>query len=164
MSARARAARAPRFAARWCACLAMLALCACAGTAHWPKVDLTESGWRVWTGQALWTPAGDRPPIAGEVILARRAGDEIFVSFSKPPLPIFTARTLAGQWRIDMLEGGQSHSGRGEPPQRFVWLDLPGLLEGGIPRGNWTIVESAAEEWSIRNPETGEAIRLVLDL
>ena len=117
----------------------------------------------MWTGQALWTPEGDRPPIAGEVIIARRKSGEIFVSFSKPPLPIFTARALAGHWRIDFVDAGQSHAGRGEPPRRFVWFALPTLLEGGPPTGDWTSEKLDGAQWSIRNTNTGEAIRLVLD-
>lgn len=126
-------------------------------------MDLSDAGWTVWTGQALWTRDAERSPIAGEVIVARRTAGEVFVSFSKPPLPIFTARTLAGQWRIDLVDGGQSHAGRGKSPERFVWLDLPRLLEGGSPRGDWTSEKLAAGEWWIRNPETGEVIRLLLD-
>lgn len=141
----------------------VVGLSGCTGTVEWPAVDLADAGWTVWTGQALWTRDADRSPIAGEVIVARRTAGEVFVSFSKPPLPIFTARTLAGQWRIDLVDGGQSHSGRGKPPERFVWLDLPRLLEGGSPRGDWTSEKLAAGEWWIRNPETGEVIRLLLD-
>jgi hypothetical protein len=152
-----------RGTARWCVCLVSLTLWGCAGTANWPEVDLARGGWTLWTGQALWTPEGDRPPIAGEVIIARRASDEVFVSFSKPPLPIFTARTLAGQWRIDFVDAGQSHAGRGKPPRRFVWFALPRLLEGGAPPADWTIAKLAGAQWSIRNVDTGEAIRLVLD-
>lgn len=152
-----------RGTAYWCLCLVSLTLYGCASTTNWPEVDLSDAGWAVWTGQALWTREGDRPPIAGEVIIARRASGEVFVSFSKPPLPIFTARTLAGQWRIDFVDAGQSHSGHGKPPRRFVWFALPGLLEGGAPPADWTIALPAGAQWSIRNASTGEAIRLVLD-
>ncbi len=158
-----RPVRARHDAARWCVYLVSLTLFGCASTADWPQIDLSQAGWTVWTGQALWTPGGDRSPIAGEVIIARRASDEVFVSFSKPPLPIFTARAVAGQWRIDFVDAARSHAGRGKPPRRFVWFELPRLLEGNPPTGDWSSEKLDGAQWSIRNANTGEAIRLVLD-
>jgi hypothetical protein len=144
--------------------IASTCLSGCATSVDLPEVDLAADGWRIWTGQAVWTRNGESPPIAGEVIVARDDQGDVYASFSKPPLPIFSARTHDGTWRIDVVEGGKSYSGRGDPPKRFVWFDLPVVLEGGAPRGMWSSESPGPGEYLIRNTKTGESVRLVLDL
>jgi hypothetical protein len=126
-------------------------------------VDLSERGWTVWRGQAVWKPGFDRPPLSGELIVARHRGGDLLVDFSKPPFPVFTARTASGSWRVDFVERGRSHRGRGRPPKRFVWFRLPEILAGAPAPGSWRAEWVADGGWSLVNRETGESIRLVLD-
>ena len=126
-------------------------------------VDLTAPDWTVWRGQALWTREGEVPPLAGELIVARNRGGDVLIDFSKPPFPIFTARTGSGSWRIDFVERGRSYSGRGNPPKRFVWFRLPAILEGAPAPENWRAERDNGYRWSLINAKTGESIRLVLD-
>jgi len=128
-----------------------------------PEVDLFDRRWTVWSGQALWTSGADRPSIAGELMVARNTLGEVLVSFSKPPLPIFTAQTAGGSWRIDFVERGRSYGGRGSPPRRFIWFRLPELLEGGPAPRRWLLENASSDEWTLSNPGTGESIRVVLD-
>lgn len=140
-----------------------LGLASCATVGPLPQVDLTDAGWTVWVGQAIWKPRSDRPPLAGDLLIAQHTNRDVLVSFSKSLLPIFTAQTAGGLWRIDFVERGRSYSGRGRPPDRFVWFRLPYLIAGASAPKNWEIDAAGSGEWSIINDRTGETIKLVLD-
>ena len=128
-----------------------------------PDVDLEAPGWEVRTGQALWKRRGGQPALAGEVIVARHENGDVLVSFSKPPVPIFTARITGREWRIDFVDRGRSLSGKGHGPKRFVWLRLPELLKGAAPPRGWRFERAAEDEWTLSHEKSGERIRLVLD-
>src|SRR5512137_846284 len=54
---------------------AVMAVCVVVGTAGCrtapplPAVDLSQPGWRSEHGQALWTPAGGKQELAGDLLL-----------------------------------------------------------------------------------------------
>jgi hypothetical protein len=134
----------------------------CTTVTRLPEVDLSSPGWTVRSGQARWRPGTDRPALAGELIVARHTDGDVLVVFSKPPFRIFTAQTADGLWQIDFVEGG-SYSGRGAPPERFIWFYVPEILDGAAAPADWEVEALAPDEWSMTNLRTGEAIRLVLD-
>lgn len=127
------------------------------------KVDLEDPGWRIWRGQALWKPGAERPTLAGDIIVARHQNGDILVNFSKSPLPLVTARTAGGTWRFDIVEGGRFYSGRGSPPKRIVWFFLPALLDGETMPKNWKAEMTEKSVWAVRNQQTGETIRMVIE-
>lgn len=144
--------------------LLLLAGLGCAAApAPLPEVDLSRPGWTVWSGQALWRPGAGRPALAGELIAARRDDGEVLVSFSKPPLPLFTAQAAGGRWRIDFVAKGRAYGGRGRPPRRFVWFRLPEILAGAPAPPRWEVGRPADDEWTLVHRGRGERIRLVLD-
>lgn len=145
------------------AAVLLLLLAGCATVGPLPEADLDQPQWSVQTGQALWKRKGDARPIAGEVILARHEDGDVLVSFSKPPLPLFTARTKDGAWRIDFVRGGRAWSGHGRPPKRFVWFRLPDVLAGAPAPKGWLAERVADDEWLLTHGKSGETIRLVLD-
>jgi hypothetical protein len=126
-------------------------------------VDIDDPQWKVWQGQALWTPRSDLSALAGDLIVARNPAGDVLVSFSKPPFPIFTAQSSGGLWRIDFIDKGRSYSGIGRPPGKFIWFRLPELLEGAAPPKQWEVSEAPEREWSLVNRKTGENILVVLD-
>jgi hypothetical protein len=128
-----------------------------------PGADLSAPGWKVYTGQALWKAKTDTPPLAGDLIAARHSNGDVLINFSKPPIPIFTAQTAGRLWRIDFIERDRSYSGRGNPPQRFIWFILPALLEGTQAPAPWDFSVQADARWSLINPKTGEEILFVID-
>jgi hypothetical protein len=140
-----------------------VALSGCASTPVLPQVDLSAAGWQVYTGQALWKADADRPPLAGELIVARHANGDRLISFSKPPIPMFTAQTVARAWRIDFIERGRTYGGHGDPPGRFIWFLLPDLLEGAAAPKGWTMSVQDEVRWSLVNPKKGEEILFVVD-
>lgn len=142
--------------------LALGLLCGCSTLGTLPPVDLSEPGWTVWNAQALWKRTEDRAALAGELIVARHDNGNVLVSFSKPPLPIFTAQSTAGAWKIDFVERGRSYSGRGRPPRRFIWFSLPQVLSGRPPPAGWRVETAREGELELLH-RGGERIRLVLD-
>lgn len=143
--------------------LLWLALSAACATRPIEPIDLSRPGWTEWRGQAVWRPGDGRPPLAGEVLLARHAGGDVLVEFAKPPFPVFTATTRGRSWRIDLVEGGRSRAGGGAPPRRFVWFHLPAVLAGEPPPAGWTVERRGEAELSLAHASRGESIRLVLD-
>lgn len=111
----------------------------------------------------MWHAGADRPALAGDVILARHENGDVLVHFSKSPFSIFTARTAGARWSIDFIERGQSHSGRGKPPRRFVWFYLPGVLQGETAPSGWQVRSEGDGGWTLVNAGSRESIRLVLD-
>ncbi len=137
---------------------------ACMTIGDLPAVDLEQPGWTTWTGQATWRPTGTAAPLAGDILAGRHEDGDVFVSFSKAALPIFTAHTTAGKWQIEFVERGRSYSGFGRPPKRFAWFALPSLLdERGTSLSGWVIDWRAADELVLLNDTTGERMHLIVD-
>ena len=135
----------------------------CSRLVSLPEVDLDDPKWTIWEGQALWTPRSDMTALAGDLIVGRTEDRDILVNFSKSPFPIFTCQSTGTRWRIDFIDKGRSYSGFGRPPKRFVWFQLPDLLEGASPPKHWEVAEETDKDWLLLNKKTGEKIRVVLD-
>ena len=144
--------------------LLAIVLSSCTTGVLLPEVDLSAAGWTVWNGQALWKAEADRPAIAGEILLARHSNGDVLISFAKPPVPIFTAQTSGKIWKIDFIHTQRTHSGTGGPPSRFIWFQIPSLLEDATAPKGWLLLTVDDPIWELRNPESGEHIRLVLDI
>lgn len=129
-----------------------------------PDVDLEEETWQVRQGQAVWKANADAPPIAGDLLIAKDNAGNVFISFSKGPVPVFTARSTADGWLLDLAVRGKSFSRRGNPPKRFIWFAVPALLDGAPPPKGWTADKVADDEWMLEKPKNGETVRLILDL
>ncbi len=146
-------------------CLILPALGGCLGAPAFPAADLDADGWTLHTGQALWQPAADgAPELAGELLVAKHAAGERLISFVKPPLPLFTARTWDRYWRIQFVEKDRHYAGRGKPPsRRFVWFALPGIIAGEPPPKGWTLERRSPLRFTLRHEHTGEFLRVALD-
>ncbi len=120
-------------------------------------MDLKEPGWTVHQGQAVWRLPHHGREIAGDLLVATRPNGEAFVQFSKTPFPLVTARAQPNQWEADFPPQNKSYSGRGQPPQRLIWLYLPRMLAGQAPPRNWSWQESP-QGWHLENRTTGESV------
>lgn len=139
-------------------------LAACSSAFVMPERDLNADVWTVWSGQASWKPDRDRPSIAGDILLARHHDGDVYVNFAKSPVGIFTAQTHQGHWQLDLVQRDASHAGRGRPPKRFVWFQLPAVVAGSqalLPP--WNVEKKASSEWMIENAKSGETILLFID-
>ena len=120
-----------------------------------PPADLSQPGWQVQRGQAVWQPPQGRPELAGEILIARRTDGTAFIQFTKDPFPLATAQMTADRWQIDFGAGRRSWRGRGRPPKLFLWFQLPRALHGGAPDSPWRFSQTN-ESWRIENPRRGE--------
>ncbi len=123
-----------------------------------PAADLSAPGWRTLQGQAVWKPSADRPELAGDLLLATNLNGDFFVQFTKTPFPLVTAESLGGQWQIKFGADEHSWRGRGLPPARFAWFQLPQALLNPNLAGNWTFKKGGALSWRLFNRQTGETL------
>ncbi len=128
-----------------------------------PPANLSEPGWQLRQGQALWRSKRDAPEIAGEVILATNTTGRAFIQFLKNPLPLVTAQIQPEAWQIEFVPEKRHFGGRGMPPRQLLWLHLLRALQqtqlpAGVEFGK--IPEDGVR---IENKQTGESITLFLN-
>lgn len=141
--------------------LTALVLIFCAGchTAKpLPPADFSAPGWRVQKGQAVWKSLTGRPELAGDLLLATNRNGDFLIQFSKMPFPLATAQVAGGQWQIEFGADQYSGHGRGTPPNRFAWFQLPGALRDAKVGGNWQFTHVETNSWRLENSRTGEAL------
>jgi hypothetical protein len=139
--------------------LLLLIFCAgCHTAAPLPSADFSAPGWRVQQGQAVWKPAQDRPELAGDLLLATNVNGNFFIQFSKIPFPLATAQVSGGQWQIEFGADKFSWHGRGAPPNRFGWLQLPRALLITNIGGSWRFTRVETNSWRLENLSTGETL------
>ena len=116
--------------------------------------DLSDPGWTIHQGQAIWRPGRTAPEIAGELLLARSQDGRSLVQFSKTPFPILTGQTTPTGWQIEFPPQHRSFARSGRPPARLIWLHLAGCLFGNVPppRG-WTVERGSSDVPQPRQPE-----------
>ncbi len=146
-----------------------------------PPANLSESGWTIHLGQAVWhlpkthaalaspkaavaapatslshVSAGGRE-IAGDVLLATKPDSEVFIQFSKTPFTLVTAQSTAQAWRVEFPPQNKHYSGRGAPPKRLLWLYLPRALSNKtLPAGlSW---HEDTNGWRLANSVAGESL------
>jgi hypothetical protein len=137
----------------------LLAVCAGCRTGNpLPPADFSAPGWHVEQGQAVWKPSAARPELAGDLLFATNINGNLFVQFSKLPFPLATAQISGGQWQIEFGVDKFSWHGRGTPPDRFAWFQLPRALAGANASGDWRFENVATNAWRLENPRTGEAL------
>ena len=120
--------------------------------------DFSAPGWRVQQGQAVWKPMKSRPELAGEILLATQANGDFFAQFTKTPFPLAAARAAGGQWQIEFGGGQRRFAGRGQPPARFVWFQLPRAMRGDSLSDGWRLTRPEKDSWRLENPQTGETL------
>lgn len=141
--------------------LTLLALAAvlagCQTVPRMAPADLSQPGWTVRHGQAVWRPPRMDREIAGELLLATHPSGQSVVQFTKTPIPIVAARTTTSAWEIEFIPENRRFSGRGNPPARFIWLHLAPVLEGKVAPKNISMTGDAAN-WRVENRRTGERL------
>ncbi len=139
-------------------CGLALWLTGCRSVSDLSPANLSEPGWKVQQGQAVWRSQHGAPEIAGELLVATHADGRSLVQFTKPPLPMVLARTSSAAWQIDFAASHESLMGWGPPPSRFVWLHLAKILAGATPPSRWAYEQRNGNAWRLENPVTGESL------
>ncbi len=145
--------------------LGLLFLISCSQNITMPTVDLQQAGWQVWTGQALWQPPGNKPRIAGDMLISLHQNGDRYIELIKGPVAVFSAQTHADHWSLKLIDRGDAYAGNGNPPKRFVWFYLPEMIrqQGQKPLKHWQVNFPDANTIVLHNKASGEAITLVLD-
>ena len=138
--------------------LALLAWVSCSTVKNLPPVDVSAPGWGVRSGQAVWQPDRIHAELTGDLILATNANGDFFVQFLKTPLPVVTAQSVNGAWQIEFGANEHHWQGRGQPPARFGWLQLPAALAGGHLPGDWQFTGKTPGSFQLQNRSTGESL------
>ena len=137
---------------------AVLPLCGCRALPPLPPANISGPGWQLQQGQAIWKPTRSRPELAGELILATHINGDFFIQFTKTPFTMATAQVVGNQWEIEFGNGERRWSGRGNPPARFSWFQLPHALADKPIAKNWRFARTAPETWRLENRRTGESL------
>jgi len=82
----------------------------------------------------------------------------VFIQFSKMPFPLATAQISGDEWQIEFGADKFSWHGRGTPPNRLAWLQLPRALLGTNIGDNWRFTRVETSSWRLENPRTGETL------
>lgn len=131
----------------------------CQSASSLPAIDQNAPGWTVRQGQAVWQPSGDKPDIAGDVVVSTHPSGGAYVQFSKT-LPIVSGRIGPGGWEFEATPEDKRYSGRGKPPARIVWLQLLRALEGQEIPERWTVAHPSPQFISLEDTNSGERLEL----
>jgi hypothetical protein len=134
-------------------------LVACRSLAPLPPADLSQPGWQLRHGQALWLPSFQGTEVAGDLLLASRSDGHALLEFTKASWPIVLVHLTSKSWRLEAGSTGQRYSGRGPPPARSAWLVLPRCLAGEPAPAGWSFTPDTEEGWELTHHRTGEQIR-----
>ena len=131
---------------------------ACRTVPPWAPADLSEPGWTIREGQAVWRQRIKAPEIAGELLVATHRNGETFLQFTKTPLPFVVARITTNRWHIEFVTDHREFSGRGRPPSQIGWLHLARCVAGTAPPANWHWEKFPDNHWRLENRISGETV------
>jgi hypothetical protein len=127
-----------------------------------PPVNLSEPGWTLHQGQAVWRSKRDTPEIAGEILFATRPGGRSLLTLTKSPLPFVNAQTSGERWEIEFVPQRRKFNGQGTPTVRLLWVHLARALNGTKPPATLKFEQTEPHGFTLENPETGESISGIL--
>jgi hypothetical protein len=122
-----------------------------------PPANLSQSGWNIQQGQAVWHTEGGRE-IAGDFLVAIRDQGRSVIQFTKSPFTLVLAQTVDGRWQVEFPPEQKRYSGRGEPPARLIWFNLPrALVNRPLPKDfKW---HEDSQGWRLENAASGEFLQ-----
>ena len=139
-------------------CVLALAAISCRTIPPLGPADLSQPGWHIRQGQAVWKPPGARPELSGELLFAANDDGDVFIQFSKSPFALVTAQTSNHRWHIEFGSVNYSAGGIGQPSDRFSWFELSPALGGAPLRSPWHFERTSATNWKLSNLRTGETL------
>jgi hypothetical protein len=146
-------------------CLALITVAVivggCRSIPPQPPMDLSEAGWTIRQGQAVWKPKPGAEGIAGDLLVAMHWNGRNVVQFTKPPLPLVAAQSDTNYWQIQYFAQDKSYSGRGLPPERILWFQLPDSLAHFVSsqrETDWSITRNRGGSWEFTNNVSGESL------
>jgi hypothetical protein len=119
-----------------------------------PPDDLSQPGWTVRQGQAVWKTGGSE--LAGELILGQKQDGTASLLFIKTPLPLVSVQTKGPLWTVRFMADNRTVSGKDGAPAQLLWVHLARALTGRpLPA---PLQFRSADNWQLINSKTQEAI------
>lgn len=149
----------------WWSLFCLIVLTGCVSAPPLPKANLSEPGWTVQQGQAVWHRAPTRgksgasagpAEIAGDLVLATRTDGSAFLQFSKA-LPMVIAQTTPTAWQIESPIQNIRYARHGKPPRRIIWFQLIDALTGKPLAKGWHW-QNSDTNWHLENSSSGESL------
>lgn len=144
--------------ARACSLVVMATLAGCLSLPPQAPFDLSQHGWTIQVGQAVWHPGQEAMEIAGDLLVATHPDGRSLVQFTKPPLPFVSAQRTARGWHAQFFAQKKSYSAPGRPPDRILWFHLPEALAGRLAPGPWSFTLAPEDHWRLENRSTKESL------
>jgi hypothetical protein len=132
-------------------------ICGCRSLPPIPAANLSEQGWTIRHGQAVWRRARGAPEIAGELLVGTRTNGDALVQFNKTPFPVVIVQKTSTQWQIQAPTQNETHVGPGNPPGRVIWFRLAEALTDGTLPQPW-LWRTDLSGWSLENRASGESL------
>jgi hypothetical protein len=123
-----------------------------------PSINLSQPGWKLRQGQALWRRSARAPELAGDIVLALHLDGRSWLQFAKTPLPLLDASRSSQGWQIEFVPEKRSFSGKGVPSARLIWLHLAEALNGIAPPKPLRFEKLADEGSRLENRSSGETL------
>jgi hypothetical protein len=138
--------------------LTLVCLCGCYSHRPyaWSSYNLSEPGWRVWNGQAIWKPRKSIPELTGDVMVAVNTNGSAIIQYTKT-IPFATARLDGHHWQIDFPAGDRVYAGNYPLPSHFAWFQLPALV-GGVPPSRSWVEKGNLDQWEIDSRHGSETL------
>jgi hypothetical protein len=143
----------------WLAAMAIAVLVtSCRTIPPLPPANLSEPGWKLHQGQALWRSSKDAPEIAGEILFATHPSGRTVLQMTKNPIPFVSVQTSGDSWQIEFVPQQRRFSGKGIPTTRLIWIHLARALSGTKPPEPLKFERVEPHGFKLENPKTGESI------
>jgi len=136
--------------------LLLVLVMGCATSRPVPPADLSNPGWTIQNGQAVWKTGSSE--LAGELIFAKQTDGSSAIQFIKTPLPLVSAQTRGNRWTITFVADNRTVSGKGAPPPQLLWLHLASAFGGASPTHPLTFRHETNGSWRLENAANGESI------
>jgi len=140
-------------------CLACWVLLGCRTVPDIPQVDLSQPGWRVLQGQAIWKPNRAAPELSGELIWASHRDSRFLLQFLKTPITLVEAQGTDERWKVSFPPQGRTLGGQASSRayDRLSWLYLARALREKKSAGDWAFLWKG-DRFVLGNARTGEMI------
>ena len=137
----------------------LMTLVGCSSLPPQPAMNLSEPGWVVREGQAVWKSKPDALGISGRLLVAMHWNGFNVVQFTPTNGPVVSAQSTTNAWRVQFAGQNKLSTGRGKAPERSVWLQLPGALLGNsAEETDWIMTRERGVPWRFKNDLTGESL------
>lgn len=120
--------------------------------------DISEPGWRLYRGQALWKPGAGSAQLAGDLAVAVGPEGRCSIQFIKEPFPLVTAQRDGERWTVAFVPRRRVLTGSSSSEIRFVWFQLPRIAADQPAAAPWIGLRKQDRSFRLSNPTSGETL------